>query len=39
MTKGEEFERAWRLGFQGDISMVDKIYHPNYKSIDHRCWY
>jgi len=36
MTKGEEFERAWRLGFQGDFSMVDKIYHPNYKSIDHR---
>ena len=36
MTKGEEFEKAWRLGFQGDFSMVDKIYHPNHKSIDHR---
>ena len=36
MTKAEEFEKAWRLGFKGDFSLVDEIYHPDYKSFDSR---
>ena len=36
MTKGELFEKAWRLGFEGDFHLVDEIYHPDYKAIDHR---
>ena len=36
MTKGELFEKAWRLGFKGDFHLVDEIYHPDYKAIDHR---
>ena len=35
MTKGELFEKAWRLGFEGDFHLVDEIYHPDYKAIDH----
>ena len=26
MTKAEKFEKAWRLGFKGDFSLVDEIY-------------
>ena len=29
MTKAEAFEKAWRLGFKGDFSLVDEIYHPD----------
>ena len=36
MTKAKKFEKAWRLGFNGDFSLVDEIYHPNYKSFDYR---
>ena len=36
MTKAEKFEKAWRLGFNGDFSLVDEIYHPDYKSFDYR---
>ena len=36
MTKAEEFEKAWRLGFKGDFSLVDEIYHSDYKSFDYR---
>ena len=36
MTKGKLFEKAWRLGFKGDFHLVDEIYHPDYKAIDHR---
>ena len=36
MTKAEKFEKAWRLGFKGDFSHVDEIYHPDYKSFDYR---
>ena len=36
MTKAEEFDKAWRLGFKRDFSLVDKIYHPDYKSYDYR---
>ena len=34
MTKGETYEQAWRLGFKGDFSQVDKLYHPEYSTID-----
>ena len=36
MMKAEKFEKAWRLGFKGDFSLVDEIYHPDYKSFDYR---
>ena len=34
MTKAEEFEKAWRLGYKNDFSMVDKIYHPKYAALE-----
>ena len=36
MTKAKKFEKAWRLWFKGDFSLVDEIYHPDYKSFDYR---
>ena len=36
MTKAGAYEKAWRLGFKRDFSLVDKIYHPDYKSYDYR---
>ena len=36
MKKAEKFEKAWRLGFKGDFSLVDEIYHSDYKSFDYR---
>jgi hypothetical protein len=27
MTKAEETEKAWRHGFRGDFSIVDRIFH------------
>ena len=36
MTKAEAYDKAWRLGCKGHFSLVDEIYHPNYKSIDYR---
>jgi len=36
MTKAEAYDKAWRLGRKGDFSLVDEIYHQNYKSIDYR---
>ena len=33
MTKAEEFEKAWRLGYKNDFSMVDKTYHPKYSAL------
>ena len=24
MTKAEEYDKAWRMGFNGDFSLVDK---------------
>ena len=36
MTKAEEYVAAWRLGYRGDFSLVDRIYHPDYKSFDYR---
>ena len=35
MTKAETYEQAWRLGFKGDFSQVDSLYHPEYSTIDH----
>ena len=34
MTKTESYEQAWRLGFKGEFSQVDKLYHPDYSTID-----
>ena len=34
MTKAETYEKAWRLGFKGDYSLVDEIYHPDYSALD-----
>ena len=34
MTKAETFERAWRLGYKGDYSLVDEIYHPEYSAFE-----
>ena len=34
MTKAEEFEKAWRLGYKNDFSKVDKIYHPKYAALE-----
>ena len=36
MTKAEAYDKAWRLGCKGHFSLVDEIYHLNYKSIDYR---
>ena len=32
MTKAEAFDKAWTLGFKGDFSLVDQIYHPKYRA-------
>ena len=34
MTRAEAFDKAWRLGIKGDFSLVDEIYHPDYKAFD-----
>ena len=35
MTKAEQFDKAWRLAFkEKDFSLVDEIYHPDYKALD-----
>ena len=34
MTKAESYDKAWRLGLKGDFSLVDKLYHPMYRSTD-----
>ena len=34
MTKAEEFEKAWRLGYKNNFSMVDQIYHPKYSALE-----
>ena len=36
MTKAEAYDKVWRLGRKGHFSLVDEIYHLNYKSIDYR---
>ena len=32
MAKAEAYEKAWILGFKGDYSIVDQIYHPKYRA-------
>ena len=35
MTKAEAFDKAWRLGGkEKDFSLVDEIYHADYKAVD-----
>jgi len=34
MTKAEAFVEAWRLAANGDFSLVDQIYHPQYSFQD-----
>ena len=34
MTRAEAFDKAQRLGIKGDFSLVDEIYHPDYKALD-----
>ena len=35
MTKAEEAEKAWRLGFRGDFSIVDSIFHQTkFRALD-----
>ena len=34
MTRTEAFDEAWRLGFKGDFSLFDEIYHPDFKGIN-----
>ena len=34
MTKAEAYEKAWRLGYKGDFSLVDQIYHPEYSAFE-----
>ena len=34
MTRAEAFDKAWRLGIKGDFSLVDEIYHPDYKVLN-----
>ena len=34
MTKAETYERSWRLGYKGDFSLVDEIYHPEYSAFE-----
>jgi len=33
MTKIEAYLKAWTLAMKGDFSLVDQIYHPEYRSI------
>ena len=36
MTRTEAWEKAWRLvAKEKDYSLVDEIYHPDYKAISH----
>ena len=37
MTRTESLVKAWRLAAkEKDFSLVDEIYHPDYKAIEHR---
>ena len=33
MTRTEAYEKAWRLAMKGDFTLVDEIYHPDYKAV------
>ena len=34
MTRGEAFDKAWRLGIKVDFSLYDEIVHTDYESIN-----
>ena len=34
MTRAEAFDKVWKLGFKGDFSLFDEIYHPDFKVIN-----
>ena len=35
MTRTETYETAWRIGIESnDFSLVDEIYHPDFKAVD-----
>ena len=35
MTRAEAYNKAWRLDAKSnDFSLVDKIYHPDFKVVD-----
>ena len=36
MTKAEQFDKARRLAYKGDFSLVNEIYDPDCKHFDHR---
>ena len=36
MSKVETYQQAWSLALKGDFSLVDQIYHPEYRSFDLR---
>ena len=36
MTKAEEFDKARRLAYKGDFSLVNKLYDPDCTHFDHR---
>ena len=36
VRKAEEFDKARRLAYKGDFSLVEKLYHPDCKHFDHR---
>ena len=36
MSKSEKYIKAWALALKNDFSLVDEIYHPDYKSFDFR---
>jgi len=36
MSKVIIYQKAWSLALKGDFSLVDQIYHPEYRSFDLR---
>ena len=36
MSKVRTYQKAWSQALKGDFSMVDQIYHPEYRSFDLR---
>ena len=36
MSKVKIYQKAWSQALKGDFSLVDQIYHPEYRSFDLR---
>ena len=36
MSRVKIYQKAWSLALKGDFSLVDQIYHPEYRSFDLR---